>query len=231
MRGGVPAQHCAAVNSSTSFQQRSVTAEAHGQGCGLRASTTHCNRKHCRYSSASTAPLITALRSIIAAVFHRRTVPSTAAPCLSSAPSSVLHFSARHPLRSTPAVPHVSRPPAAVRLETGLAYPGVPGTVGLPYAGLRYITAEAHGQGCGLRASIPLQSAYSSPQSPSRLQTAYQEPHQAVRPPSRSHLRSRSGIYQMRYGEGTEELPLRLRGVAHFPPVVSTIGTVAAAVL
>ena len=129
MRGGVPAQHCAVVNSSTSFQQRYVTAEAHGQGCGLRASTTHCKWKHCRYSSASTAPLITALRSIIAAVFHRRTVPYTAAPCLSSAPSSALHFSARHPLHSTSAVPHVSRPPTAARSAAGLALPGVPGTV------------------------------------------------------------------------------------------------------
>ena len=142
-----------------------------------------------------------------------------------------LHFSARHPFRSTPAVPHVSRPPAAVRLETGLALPGVPGTVGIPYAGLRYITAETHGQGCGLRASIPLQPAYSSPQSPSRLQSAYLKPSAAFRPPSRNHSRSRSGFYQMRYGEGTEELPLRLRGVAHLPPVVSTICAVAAAVL
>ena len=141
-----------------------------------------------------------------------------------------LHFSARHPFRSTAAAPHVSRPPAAVRLETGCALPGVPGTVGLPYAGLHYITAETHGQGCGLRASIPLQPAHSSPQSPSRLRPAYQKQSAAVRSPSRNHSRSRSGIYQMRYGEGTEELPLRLRGVAHFPPVVSTIGAVAAVV-
>ena len=59
-----------------------------------------------------------------------------------------LHFSARHPFRSTAAAPHVSRPPAAARFETGLALPGVPGTVGLPYAGLRSITAEVNGYRC-----------------------------------------------------------------------------------
>ena len=142
-----------------------------------------------------------------------------------------LHFSARHPFRSTAAAPHVSRPPAAVRSAAGLALPGVPGTVGIPYAGFHYVTAEGYGLRCTPRASTTFQSAYFSPQSPSRLQSAYLKPHQAFRPPSRSHWRSRSGIYQMRYGEGTEELPLRLRGVAYFPPVVSTIGTVAAAVL
>ena len=35
----------------------------------------------------------------------------------------------------------------------------------------------------------------------------------------------------MRYGGGTDEPSMSIRGVAHFPPVVSTIGTVAAAVL
>ena len=34
----------------------------------------------------------------------------------------------------------------------------------------------------------------------------------------------------MRYGGGTLDVPLTLRGVAHFPPVVSTIGAVTAAV-
>ena len=142
-----------------------------------------------------------------------------------------LHFSARHPFRSTAATPHVSRPPAAVRSAAGLALPGVPGTVGLPYAGFHYVTAEGYGLRCTPRTSTSFHPAHSSPQSPSRLQSAYLKPSAAFRPPSRSHSRSRSDIYQMRYGEGTEELPLRLRGVAHFPPVVSTIGAVAAAVL
>ena len=35
----------------------------------------------------------------------------------------------------------------------------------------------------------------------------------------------------MRYGGGTLDVPLRLRGVAHFPPVVSTICNVTAVVL
>ena len=92
----------------------------------------------------------------------------------------------------------------------------MPGTVGIPYAGFRYITAEAHGQGCGLRASIPLQPAYSSPQSLSRLQTAYQKPHQAFRQHSRIRCRSLSDHYRIRYGVCTEVLPLRLRSVALF---------------
>ena len=142
-----------------------------------------------------------------------------------------LHFSARHPLHSTSAVPHVSRPPAAVRLETGLALPGVPGTVGIPYAGFRSITAEAHGLRCGLRAFIPLQSAYSSPQSPSRLPSAYLKQSAALRPPSRSHLRSRSANNHMRYGVGTLDVPLRLRLVKVPSPVVPTTITAAAVVI
>ena len=126
---------------------------------------------------------------------------------------------------------HVPRPPASVRLATGLALPGVPGTVGLPYSGFRYITAEAHGQGCGLRASIPLQSAYSSPQSPSRLHPADQHQHQAVRPPSRNHLRSRSGIYRMRYGGGTVEPSMSIRVEQVSPPVVPGISIPAIIVL
>ena len=59
-----------------------------------------------------------------------------------------LHSSARHPFRSTPAAPHVSRPPASARWETGLALPGVPGTVGIPYAGFLYITAVVNGCRC-----------------------------------------------------------------------------------
>ena len=69
------------------------------------------------------------------------------------------------------------------------------------------------------------------PKSLPRLPSAYQEPSAAVQQPSRNHSRSRSGIYQMRYGEGTEELPLRLRSVTSSSPVVSTLHTPATNVL
>ena len=69
------------------------------------------------------------------------------------------------------------------------------------------------------------------PKSLPRLPSEYQEPSAAVRPPSRNHCRSRSGNYQMRYGEGTGELPLRLRSVTSSSPVVSTLHTPATNVL
>ena len=202
LRGVVPACHRAEVTRSASLHQRSVTAEAHGYRCGLRAFTTPSTWHHSLNHIAGAAPLITALRSIIVTAFHRHAASSITALCPSSAPSSVLHYRARHHFRSMPAAPHVSRPPASARLATGLALPGVPGTVGIPYAGFHYVTAEGYGLRCTPRTSTSFQSAYSSPQSPSRLQTAYQESHQAVRPPSRNHLRSRSGNPRMRYGVG-----------------------------
>ena len=200
LRGVVPAWYCAEVTRSASFHQRSVTAEAHGLRCGLRAYTTPCTWHHSLNHSAGTAPLITALRSIIVTAFHRHAASSTAALCPSSAPSSVLHFRARHPFRSTAAAPHVSRPPASARLAAGLALPGVPGTVCIPCTVFRSVTVEAHGLRCGLRTSTALQPAHSSPQSLSRLQSANQHQHLAVRPPSRIHCRSRSGTYRTRYG-------------------------------
>ena len=132
MRGVVPACHRAEVTRSTSLHQRSVTAEAHGLRGGLRASTTPSTWHHSLNHIAGATLLITALRSIIVTAFHRHAASSITALCPSSAPSSVLHYRARHHFRSTPAAPHVSRPPASVRLAAGLALPGVPGTVGIP---------------------------------------------------------------------------------------------------
>jgi len=132
MRGVVPACHRAEVTRSASLHQRSVTAEAHGFRCGLRAFTTPCTWHHSLNHIAGAAPLITALRSIIVTAFHRHAASSITALCPSSAPSSVLHYRARHHFRSTPAAPQVSRPPASARLAAGLALPGVPGTVGIP---------------------------------------------------------------------------------------------------
>ncbi len=115
MRGVVPACHRAEVTRSASLHQRSVTAEAHGYRCGLRAFTTPCTWHHSLNHIAGAAPLITALRSIIVTAFHCHAASSITALCPSSAPSSVLHYRARHHFRSTPAAPHVSRPPASAR--------------------------------------------------------------------------------------------------------------------
>ncbi len=61
------------------------------------------------------------------------------------------------------------------------------------------------------------------PKSLPRLPSAYQKPHLAVRPPSLVHYRSRSGTYRMRYGEGTDELPLSIRLVEFSPQVLPGI--------
>ena len=83
----------------------------------------------------------------------------------STAPS-VLHCAARQHLLSTAAQPHGLRPPASVRLEAGCVLPGVSGTLCCRRSSIRYVTAEAHGQGCGLRASTALLPEYRHPKEP-----------------------------------------------------------------
>ena len=83
----------------------------------------------------------------------------------STAPS-VLHCTARQHLRFTAAQPLGLRPPASARWEAGCALPGVPGTLCCRRSSIRSITAEAHGQGCGLRTSIPLLPEYRHPKEP-----------------------------------------------------------------
>ena len=83
----------------------------------------------------------------------------------STAPS-VLHCTARQHLRSTVAQPLGLRPPASARWEAGCAPAGVPGTLCCRRSSIRSITAEAHGQGCGLRTSIPLLPEYRHPKEP-----------------------------------------------------------------
>ena len=62
------------------------------------------------------------------------------------------------------------------------------------------------------------------PKSLPRLPSAYQQPHLAVRSPSRNRLRSRSGTYRMRYGGGTLDVPLTLRLVEFPSQVLPGIG-------
>ena len=83
----------------------------------------------------------------------------------STAPS-VLHYTARQHLRSTAAQPLGLRPPASARLEAGCVLTGVSGTLCCRRSSIRSVTAEAHGQGCGLRASTALLPEYRHPKEP-----------------------------------------------------------------
>ena len=83
----------------------------------------------------------------------------------STAPS-VLRCTARQHLRFTAAQPLGLRPPASARWEAGCALPGVPGTLCCRRSSIRSVTAEAHGQGCGLRASTALLPEYRHPKEP-----------------------------------------------------------------
>ena len=83
-----------------------------------------------------------------------------------STPPSGLHCTARQHLRCTTAQPHGLRPPASARWEAGCVLTGVSGTLCCRRSSIRSITAEAHGQGCGLRTSIPLLPEYRHPKEP-----------------------------------------------------------------
>ena len=83
----------------------------------------------------------------------------------STAPS-VLHCTDRQHLRSTAAQPLGLRPPASARWAAVLVLPGVSGTLCCRRSSIRYVTAEAHGQGCGLRASTALLPEYRHPKEP-----------------------------------------------------------------
>ena len=83
----------------------------------------------------------------------------------STAPSA-LHCTDRQHLRCTAAQPLGLRPPAPARLEAGCVLPGVSGTLCCRRSSIRSVTAEAHGQSCGLRASTALLPEYRHPKEP-----------------------------------------------------------------
>ena len=118
--------------------------------------------------------------------------PHAATRSTHSTPPSVLHCTARQHLRCTAAQPHGLRPPASARWEAGCALPGVPGTLCCRCSSIRSVTAEAHGQGCGLRASTALLPEYRHPKEPAAPTVCV--PAAACFLPAEHHRRTRPSL-------------------------------------
>ena len=106
----------------------------------------------------------------------------------STAPSG-LHCTARQHLRCTAAQPHGLRPPAPARLEAGCVLFGVPGPLCCRCSYTHCVTAEAHGQGCGLRAYTPFLPDHRHPKEPAPPTTC--KPGTTCFLPAEHHRRTR----------------------------------------
>ena len=166
----------AAVTLRHVHHPRYVTAEAHGQGCGLRASTSPHPPPVSSYSRARHVPHNLPLRFTVGLPLHSRRPSSISLCCQGSVPLPPLRSSVPRLLRSGVILPLGNRPPALVRFETNLILPGVQAHC---YGGAPALTplrpkamAEAMAYEPPLRS---LRSAVIS-KSPSHLHPAYQKP-------------------------------------------------------
>ena len=156
----------AAVNLKHVHQPRYVTAEAHGQGCGLRASTSPQPPSVSSYSRASHVPHNLPLHFTVGLPLHSRRPSSTSLCCQGSVPLPSLRYSVPRLFRSRVILPLGNRPPAFVRLETDLILSGVPGTLCCRRCSTHYVTAESHGLRCGIRAFTSLLTQCRHPKEP-----------------------------------------------------------------
>jgi hypothetical protein len=118
--------------------------------------------------------------------------PHAATRSTHSTPPSGLHCTARQHLRCTAAQPHGLRPPASARLEAGCVLSGVSGTLCCRCSYTHCVTAEAHGQGCGLRASTTFLPDHRHPKEPAPPTVC--RPGTACVLPAEHHSRTRPSL-------------------------------------